>query len=325
MTGAKPQEMGQTCHPRTIASPARVTELGVRPDVRILTRMHVDVNGTRLWFDVEGPSHVPDGDHMRERPSLLLVHGGPGGFDHSCFKPHFSRLTDVAQVVYLDLRDHGRSARHDPADWSFEVCADDVFAFCDAIGLIRPIVLGHSMGGFVVMLYGARHPGHAGALILQSTSARFDLARLVEGFSRVGGDDVAELARRDYAGDDVSPDEWARVFAVFGPRVPSQQDLDRAVRNRDVNAPGMELMRRLDVVDQLVRITSPTLVSVGELDPVTPVGASREIADALAPGIGHLEVLEGAGHFPWLDRPDEYFPVLSDFITAIAPTRHDDR
>ena len=278
--------------------------------------MRVEVNGTRLWFDIDGPSLVPDGDRMREKPSLLLVHGGPGGFDHSYFKPHFRRLTDAVQVVYLDLRDHGRSARHDPAEWSFEVCADDVRAFCDAIGLVRPIVVGHSMGGFVTMLYGARHPGHAGALILQSTNARFDLHRLVEGFRCFGGDEVAHLAARDYAGDDVSDDEWARVFAAFGPRVPSHDELARRLPNPEVNAHGMELLRRLDVVDQLARITSPTLVCVGELDPVTPVGASEEIVDALAPGIGRLEVLAGAGHFPWLDRPDQYWSVLSDFVTV---------
>lgn len=278
--------------------------------------MHVEVNGTRLWFDVDGPALAPDGERMRMKPSLLLVHGGPGGFDHSYFKPHFTRLTDVAQVVYLDLRDHGRSARHDPAEWSFEVCADDLRAFCDAIGLVRPIVFGHSMGGFVAMLYGARHPGHAGALILQSTNARFDLTRLVEGFRRFAGDEVAELARRDFAGDGVSDEEWARVFAAFGPHVPSQEELARGVRNRDINAHGMELMRRLNVVDQLARITCPTLVYVGELDPATPVGASQEIVDALDPEITQFEVLEGAGHFPWLDCPEQYWSVLSAFVTV---------
>ena len=278
--------------------------------------MRVEVNGTELWFDVDGPSLVADGDRMRERPTLLLLHGGPGGFDHAYFKPHFGRLADVAQVVYLDLRDHGRSARHDPADWSFEVCADDVHALCDAIGLVRPIVLGHSMGGFVAMLYGARHPGHAGALILQSTMARFDLQRLVEGFRRFGGNEVAELAGRDYSGDDVSADEWTRVFATFGPHVPSQEELARGIRNRSINPRGMELMRRLDVVDQLGRITCPTLVCVGELDPATPVDASQEIFDALGPGIGRLEVLAGAGHFAWLDRPEEYWSLLSEFIAG---------
>ena len=147
---------------------------------------------------------VPEGAAMRERPTVVLLHGGPGSYDHSYFKPDFAPLTRYAQVVYLDLRNHGRSARHDPAGWTFEVCADDVRAFCDILGIAKPIVYGHSMGGFVAMLYGARHPGHAAGLVLQSTNARFDLARLVEGFRRCGGDDVAELARRDYGGDPVT-------------------------------------------------------------------------------------------------------------------------
>ncbi len=136
--------------------------------------MHVEINGTRLWFDVDGPALVPDAEHMRERPTVILVHGGPGSYDHSYFKPHFEQLTDEAQVVYLDLRDHGRSARHDPAGWSFEACADDLRAFCDALGIVRPVIFGHSMGGIIAMLHEARHPGRAGGLILQSTMARFD-------------------------------------------------------------------------------------------------------------------------------------------------------
>ena len=70
--------------------------------------MQVDVNGTRLWFDVDGPALVPVGTGMRQRPTVLLVHGGPGVFDHSYFKPQFDRLAEHAQVVYLDLRGHGR-------------------------------------------------------------------------------------------------------------------------------------------------------------------------------------------------------------------------
>lgn len=277
--------------------------------------MHVEVNGTRLWFDVDGASLVPDGTTMRERATVLLLHGGPGSYDHSYFKPDFGHLTRVAQVVYLDLRDHGRSARHDPADWTFEVCADDVRAFCDVLGIARPIVYGHSMGGFVAMSYGIRHPGHAAALILQSTFARFDLERLVEGFRRVTGDDVAELARRDYSGDEVTSDEWARVFAAFGPRVPDAPQLARTLRNPAIAAHGMELLRRFDVVHRLTQIRCPTLVCVGEVDSVTPVKAAREIFEALPSDVGRLEIIEGAGHFPWLDVPDGYWPVIEDFVS----------
>jgi pimeloyl-ACP methyl ester carboxylesterase len=121
--------------------------------------MHIDVNGTRLWFDVDGPALVPDGGEMRQRPTLVLVHGGPGVYDHSYFKPDFALLAGHAQVVYLDLRGHGRSTWGDAAAWSFEACADDVRAFCDTVGIDRPIVFGHSMGGPIVLLYGARYPG----------------------------------------------------------------------------------------------------------------------------------------------------------------------
>jgi pimeloyl-ACP methyl ester carboxylesterase len=278
--------------------------------------MHVEVNGTRLWFDVDGAALVPDGARMRRRPTVVLVHGGPGSYDHSYFKPDFGRLAAEAQVVYLDLRGHGRSAWGDPADWCFEVCADDLRAFCDAVGIGRPVVYGHSMGGFVAMLYGARHPGHAAALVLQSTHARCDLPRLVEGFRRFGGEEVAELAERDYGGDPVSDEAWARVFAVFGPNVPAPEELARRVRNPVLSGHGMELFRSFDVVDQLARVDCPTLVCVGELDPVTPVAAAREVLDGLPRGVGRLEVIDGAGHFPWKDRPDRYWPLLTEFIAT---------
>ena len=134
--------------------------------------MHIDVNGTRLWFDVDGPALVPDGSQMRQRPTVVLVHGGPGVYDHSYFKPDFARLAGHAQVVYLDLRGHGRSAWGEAAGWSFEACADDVRAFCDTAGIAGPIVFWHSIGAPIVLLYGARYPGHAAGLIVQSGFAR---------------------------------------------------------------------------------------------------------------------------------------------------------
>jgi pimeloyl-ACP methyl ester carboxylesterase len=280
--------------------------------------MHIDVNGTRLWFDVDGPALVPDRVGMRRRPTVVLVHGGPGGYDHSYFKPHFGHLTEQAQVVYLDLRDHGRSGRHDPTKWTFEECADDVRAFCDAVGIERPVVLGHSLGGFVAILYGTRHPGHATALILQSTMARFDLDRITESFRAAGGDDVGELARRSYGGDSVTDVEWAKVFAVFGPRVPDADELARRVGNPDVAGPGMDRVRELDILDQLSRITCPTLVCVGRLDPMTPVSAAEEMMDGLPAGVGRLEVMDAAGHFPWLDEPDRYRSIVTAFLASVT-------
>ena len=279
--------------------------------------MQVDVNGSRLWFDVDGPALVPRGDAMVGRPTLVLVHGGPGSYDHSYFKPWFSRLADRMQIVYLDLRDHGRSEWGDPASWSFESCADDVRAFCDALGIKRPIVLGHSMGGFVAILYGSRHPGHAGGLILLSTFARFDLDRLADGFRDIAGDEIGALARRAYDDEDVTDDEWARVFAAFGPHIPTDEELARRIKNTAVNERGGRLMTELDLLAELPKILSPTLVCVGSVDPLVTT-ATDEILDGLRPGVGRLDVIEGAGHFQWLDAPDRVFEVIGDFAVEVS-------
>jgi len=276
------------------------------------------VGDTSLWFDVDGPALVPDGTRMRERPTVVLLHGGPGSFDHSYFKPDFARLSQVAQVVYLDLPGHGRSKWGDPVDWSFVTAADAVRDFCDTLGIVKPVVYGHSLGGFVAMVYGARHPGHAGALVLQSTTARFDVGRLVEELRRLGGDEVADIAERAYGGDgqSVTDEEWARCWRLFGPWVTGEVEQARTVANLELNAAALALVRDFDVVDQLARIDCPTLVCVGELDPVTPVAAAREITDALPAEHARLEVLEGAGHFPWKDVPDHYWPLVTDFVRS---------
>jgi pimeloyl-ACP methyl ester carboxylesterase len=91
---------------------------------------------------------------------------------------------------------------------------------------------------------------------------------------------------------------------------------ERTVVNAELNAPGLEVMRGFDVLDQLARIDCPTLVCVGELDLITPIAAAREIADALSDGVGRLEVVEGAGHFTWKDAPERYWPIVTDFLTA---------
>jgi proline iminopeptidase len=285
--------------------------------------MRVEANGVRLWFDVDGPALVPDGSAMRERPTVVLLHGGPGSFDHSYFKPDFARLAASAQVVYLDLAGHGRSDWGDPADWTFELAADAVRDFCDAVEIDRPIILGHSLGGFVALVYAIRHPAHPSGLVLQSTFARFDLGRIVGDFRRFGGDAIASVVERSYGGDSasVTPEEWAPCWKLFGPWVPGEEERARTVAHHELNAPGLELMRSFDVLDRMNRIECPTLVCVGELDPMTSVAAAREMVDALPPLFAQLEIVDGAGHFTWRDAPDRYWPLLTEFVVATAARR----
>jgi proline iminopeptidase len=287
---------------------------------RILAGMHVEVNGARVWFDVEGAGLVPDGGEMRERPTVVLVHGGPGSFDHSYLKPDFERLAEVAQVVYLDLPGHGRSEWGDPEAWSFELCGDAVRGLCDALGIESPVVYGHSLGGFVAMVYAVRHPGHAGALVLQSTFGRFDLDRIEQEFARRGGAEAGRIARLVYsgAGESVTNEEWEPVWRLIGHWVPGDEEDARTIVNREVNRTGGDAMRRFDVIGELGVVECPVLVCVGEIDAITPVSAAREIHAALPAGRARLEIVEDAGHFTWRDAPDRYWPLLLDFVRGSA-------
>jgi proline iminopeptidase len=276
--------------------------------------MRIDINGARLWFDVAGSLAVADGPVLAMRPTVVVVHGGPAIYDHSYLRPAFDHLADRAQVIYLDLRDHGRSSRQDPADWSLQACADDIRAFCDTLGITAPIVLGHSLGSAVVALYGAQHPGHAAGLALLAPLARFDLARVADGFRAVAGDEVAELAQRVYAGHAVSDAELARVFAATGPNRPRASELARIVVNRELAGPGLKLLPDLDILDQLGTVASPTVIYAGGLDPLAPVAAGREIVEALPAGRGHLRVIDQAGHFPWLDCAPCLWPGVDRFV-----------
>jgi pimeloyl-ACP methyl ester carboxylesterase len=100
--------------------------------------------------------------------------------------------------------------------------------------------------------------------------------------------------------------------------VPAETERSRIQANRELAAIGGELLQNTDLVDELSAIDCPTLVSVGELDPITPVAVAREMVEAMKPGVARLHVVEDAGHFTWRDAPDRYWPVLEEFITSVA-------
>ena len=197
--------------------------------------MRVDIGGCRLFFDVEGAKLRPDGPRMREVPTLLLLHGGPGA-DHSIFKPAYSRLADIVQVVYFDHRGDGRSdGRDDSARWKLSQWGDDVKALCDALEIERPIVMGVSFGGYVAMSYALRHPDHPAKLILCSTAASPSKKEIqVKTFERLGGAEAGAAAqsfsRRSHAGCD------ARVPALMRPALSPQSSRPRHRRAHDMES-----------------------------------------------------------------------------------------
>ena len=286
--------------------------------------MHVLVNGVRLYFDVEGPGLVPDGPSMREKPTLLLLHGGPG-MDHSTFKPRFSQLADIAQIVYLDQRGNGRSDPGPRERWTLAQWGDDVRAFCETLGIARPIVMGVSFGGMVALAYATRHPAHPGKLILVSTEAAggSHMERRIRLFEKLGGPEAGALARRRYIDGEVDAamlDAWIRVAFPAYTRTPRDPvAVSRAVLNREVNIwftrPDGE-GRTFNFLPKLKEVQCPTLVLGGEEDPMTPIECQQDIAAALPPRLVRFERFPGCGHGVVHDAPERAMALIREFIAS---------
>jgi proline iminopeptidase len=285
--------------------------------------MHVFVNGVRLFFDVEGAAVVPDGPRMREKPTLLLLHGGPG-FDHSIYKPAFSALADVAQVIFLDHRGNGRSDPASEQTWTLAQWADDVRAFCDVLGIARPIVFGASFGGTVALAYATRHPEHPARLILASTEAAggTHLAQRVAMFERLGGPELGALARRRFLEghtDAETLEAWARLAFPVYTRTPRDPNvMKRAVRRPEVTRwftrPGGEA-HTFNLLPALSRIRCATLLLGGEEDPMTPIECQADIAAALPRHLVRFERFPACGHAVIPDAPERATALIREFIT----------
>jgi pimeloyl-ACP methyl ester carboxylesterase len=287
--------------------------------------MHVSVNVVRLFFDVEGAKLVPDGPVMREKPTLLMLHGGPG-FDHSIYKPAYSAFADIAQIVYLDHRGNGRSEDGPQQGWNLARWGDDVRAFCDAVGIADPIVLGASFGGMVALAYATRHPAHPSKLVLISTEAAGDtyLDQRVALFERFGGPEVGALARRrfldvDSRRDQASVDAWRKLAFPLYTRTPR----DPNIASRTIGKPEVALRwfarpggesHCFNMFPELHRIRCPTLVLGGEDDPMHPIESQADIAAALPAHLVQFERFANCGHAVMPDAPERAMAVIRDFI-----------
>lgn len=284
--------------------------------------MRVQVNGLRLFFETEGTKLRIDGSSMREVPTLLLLHGGPGA-DHSIYRPVFSALADIAQVVYLDHRGNGRSDRGSVEQWNLSQWADDVRAFCDALEIKKPIVYGASFGGMVAMAYATRHPAYPQALAPVSTTAQATshTAAKVDMFSQLGGQEAKELAHRRFVLGDTSPEvlgAWLKVAVpLYTQSGADPGTMERIVLNRDTtawfNRVGGE-GRDFDMLADLSSIQCPTLVLGGLLDPMVPIECQRDIAGALPTGLLTYREFGNCGHGVMADVPQLAMPLLREFI-----------
>jgi 3-oxoadipate enol-lactonase len=274
------------------------------------------VNGVDLVWSERGSG--PAG-----APTLVLCHGYTGS------ALDFSLVVDALavdrRVVTLDQRGHGRSAKTGHLDgYTIEQLSADLAVFLETVGGGPVDLLGHSMGGRVVMGVVLDRPDLVRSLVLMDTSAWSFLPRdeairgLVRGF--INGFDPAGgmPATLSMGGPEEplieasTPDEWRKekdaIFAGMDPYA--------------VKALGGELMGDAADDDRSLRaklpsITCPTTVIVGEHDhPLVDQGPelAGEVAD------GRLTVIPGAYHSPQLTHASQWRAAVEAHLAWVAST-----
>ena len=280
-----------------------------------------------LYFDVDGAALTAQGDAMIERPTMLLLHGGPGA-DHSLFKPEFSALTDLAQIVYLDQRGSGRSDTGSPATWTWRQWADDVATFCHALDIVRPVLVGTSSGALVALICAAQHPELVAGLILDSPlGVPTSLAETLEVFEQRGGPVARDAAHRYLTGDASAQatQAWEQhALPLYGDpaaHADLKQRRARARMNDDVQTRFRSGgCGSADATGYLPAIICPTLILAGEHDPVVPAAATRRLAAGLTHAPVTLKILTGIGHGTMRQATRLAFTHVRDFINHTDTT-----
>ena len=274
--------------------------------------MRVSIGDVRLFFDIDGPKLVPSGAWMVERPTLLLLHPGPG-FDHSVYKVQAGALlAEFAQVVYIDQRGHGRSDPSPTEELTLERWADDVRDFCDALGIERPVVLGHGFGAMVAATYGARHPDHASKLVLINPAARVVTERSVDVYRRLGGADAAAVIKRFR--EDPNEETFAHFLRYCFPLV-SNYELTAELSVRADWRPDIlmhwhrAIAPATDLTAVLGSIRAPTFVVAGEDDPEMTLEGAKDVVAALPSDVITFKSYPRARHAVFRDATQAYWDV----------------
>ena len=267
------------------------------------------VNGVKLVYDDAG-SGVP----------FVTLHGGPGMGSRRGDWATFQPLTDSYRLISYDQRGNGESDGGEP--YSHEQFVADLEALRQALGLGKIVLLGGSYGGYIALEYALRYQENLHALVLRDTAANnryrdtsMDRA-LASGFPM----DEGRLERL-FAGQVRSDDDFRESFKMI-------QLLYNVARDPEVEAERLEQIpfrfethnwafsrnqADFDITEKLRTVRTPTLVTVGRHDWITPLEASEELASVLPDS--ELIIFEHSGHSPQLEETDRYLAVVRDFLT----------
>ena len=282
---------------------------------------------------------APDGGsiHVLERGQgrpLLLIHGVT--LQARIWAPQFHLLADRYRVLAMDVRGHGRSEAG--ADgFGRKIAARDVRAVLEHFDLRHAVVVGHSMGGMILMEFAGDFPEElqerVAGLVFMDTAAyqvapkvALPVMQALGRRVRTRFDTGRPVPDRPMGDDDMS---WVMSRLAFGSR-PSARAVDELRRCGAEVPQSTSLPSWIDILDHDARdalgaTSTPSMILVGSRDLLTPVAGARRIARFLPHA--RLEVLPGCGHQMMQERPFEFARLLDDFTahlseaTAAGPAR----
>jgi 3-oxoadipate enol-lactonase len=247
--------------------------------------------------------------HYEERGSgfpLLLVPGIPA--IASDWAPLAERLSGSRRVIAYDNRGSGDSTVT-PAPYTTAELAADAVGLLDALGIERADVFGMSLGGMIAQELAIGWPRRVNRLVL--------------GCTHCGRDHAAPPVREAGRAFALETDDWTermRALApfAFAPGVDAEMltafTTKKAGDAQDPEGYRDQLEAALthDAYERLPQIDRPTLIVTGDADQVIPAASSAVLHERI-PG-ARLEVVAGAGHLFFLERPDETVQLLEDFL-----------
>jgi 3-oxoadipate enol-lactonase len=240
-------------------------------------------------------------------PALVFLHGIGGAA--RAWRGQLDYFGDSYHAIAWDMPGYGGSAPL--AAVSIAGLADALQDFLHATGAIKPVIVGHSIGGMIVQQLLTDDPEIASAVVLAQTSPAFGKSagewqkQFIE--ARLGpldrGETLVSLAPtlvKELIGDDPDPHGIALARDCMANVPPATY---RAI---------MLALMGFDLRHALKEISVPTLLLSGSKDNNAPAPMMAKMA-SYVPGAVYVE-LEGVGHLANLERPDEFNAVLWDFL-----------
>jgi pimeloyl-ACP methyl ester carboxylesterase len=175
-----------------------------------------------------------------------------------------------------------------------------LIAFLDVVELEQAVLVGHSMGGGIALDMAVRHPDRLAGLGLIATGARLPVAPAILNGILENKDATVRLICR----------------AAFGPE--ASEEMERLGRRQMGATPAKVLhgdfvsCDAFDVMDQLGRIETPSLVMCGTQDQLTPAKYAVYLRDGIVGA--RLTLVEGAGHMVMVEQPATVVRALTEFL-----------